>query len=579
MKLKNKTKLPRGVMFNAYPDSIGQKLEDSVAMLEQEALKDCFSHFYILPTFFNSDLDRGFSIIDYNINSDLVCSSDLEKLNALGIQLKFDIVLNHLSVASPQFKDLLQKGETSAYKDFFIQWNHFWKDEGDKFQEGVLLPKPKHLSKLFMRKSGLPILKVPFPDGSEQPYWNTFYQKVSYAPLNPEELSSLTGTRNDLQEICDRINKSLDAGTAVEALNWDGLEQYKSSILALLRQKQEYLGQMDVNAHSPKVWEFYQETLDKLAGYGGQIIRLDAFAYLHKAVGESNFFNVPGTWNYLERIREMAHKNALTLLPEIHAEYGSGLHTEVAEKGFMLYDFFFPGLILHSLESNSTTALKRWINEIVANNYQTVNMLGCHDGIPVLDLKGKSTPSGYKPGLLSDQEIEKIMETVMARGGTVKNLYDAEGKKIAYYQINATFYSALGEDDVKMLLARAIQMFMPGIPQVWYLDLFAGKNDYEAVEKGGSGSHKEINRTNLSLDQIDKQLSLKVVQDQLKLLRFRNQCAAFEGDFTLAESTEKELIMTWSKGSEVASLKVDLKIQKAVLEHSTVDENKHYVIV
>ena len=68
--------------------------------------------------------------------------------------------------------------------------------------------------------------------------------------------------------------------------------------------------------------------------------------------------------------------------------------------------------------------------------------------------------------------------------------------------MNATYYSALGADDRKMLLARAIQLFMPGKPQVWYLDLFAGKNDLEAVHRGGEAAHKEINRTNLTSEQV-----------------------------------------------------------------------------
>ncbi len=89
------------------------------------------------------------------------------------------------------------------------------------------------------------------------------------------------------------------------------------------------------------------------------------------------------------------------------------------------------------------------------------------------------------------------MERIIGRGGRVKNLFGHDGKQIAYYQVNATFFSALGEDERKLLLARAIQMFMPGIPQVWYLDLFAGKNDYEAADNGGIAGHKEINRTTL----------------------------------------------------------------------------------
>ena len=65
---------------------------------------------------------------------------------------------------------------------------------------------------------------------------------------------------------------------------------------------------MDLNAKSELVWDFYEETLKKLSTYGCKILRLDAFAYLHKQIGESNFFNKPGTWKYLERIKQIALK-------------------------------------------------------------------------------------------------------------------------------------------------------------------------------------------------------------------------------------------------------------------------------
>lgn len=77
--------LPNGVMLNAYPDSIGGKLSDAVNLLKRDELKDTFSQFYILPTFFNSDLDRGFSIIDYDFNKALVSKRDLEELEKLNI--------------------------------------------------------------------------------------------------------------------------------------------------------------------------------------------------------------------------------------------------------------------------------------------------------------------------------------------------------------------------------------------------------------------------------------------------------------------------------------------------------------
>ncbi|TBN01824.1 sucrose phosphorylase [Hyunsoonleella flava] len=518
--MSEESNITNGVMLNAYPDSIGNTLSDTISMLKRPEFKDVFSLFYVLPTFFNSDLDRGFSIIDYNLNEDLVSKSDLEDLEQLNIQLKFDIVLNHLSVASPQFKDLLKKGEQSKYKDFFINWNSFWEGNGTMGADGIIIPKKEYLDKLFMRKSGLPILKVPFPDGTEKPYWNTFYQKI----------------------IEDKT----------------------------------FLGQMDVNAKSELVWDFYEETLQKVSNYGCQILRLDAFAYLHKEIGQSNFFNKPGTWQYLERIKQIADKNGLTLLPEIHAEYGLHLHDEVANEGYQIYDFFLPGLTIHTIENSSSKALIKWAKEIISKGYKTVNMLGCHDGIPVLDLKGKFANGFYNKGLLEDEEIETIMSTIIERGGRVKNLYDPEGNKISYYQVNATFFSALGEDEQKLLLARAIQLFMPGIPQVWYLDIFAGKNDYEAADAGGSAGHKEINRTNLTMQNIEEGLKRKVVLNQLELLRLRNTSKAFSGTVRINETSNKIIDIKWINQNEFAHLTANLDSYNFTINYSEAGELKSY---
>jgi sucrose phosphorylase len=49
-------------------------------------------------------------------------------------------------------------------------------------------------------------------------------------------------------------------------------------------------------------------------------------------------------------------------------------------------------------------------------------MLGCHDGIPVLDLRGAEVDGVYQSGLLGDPEIETVVERIIARGGRVKNL-------------------------------------------------------------------------------------------------------------------------------------------------------------
>ena len=566
---ENNKNISNGVMLNAYPDSIGEKFSDTIDMLKMTEFKNVFSLLYVLPTFFNSDLDRGFSIIDYDINKDLVSPKDLKDLKELDIKLKFDIVLNHLSVASPQFKDLLNYGNKSKYKDFFINWNEFWKRTGVKKEDGIILPKAEYLNKLFMRKSGLPVLKIHFPDGTEQPFWNTFYQQITYNKITTTDLQNIEElTEEQSLFITLQINNAIDHGQDFGNIDFADCNSLKVVILQIVEQKRSYLGQMDVNAKSPLVWDFYEETLKKLNSYGCNILRLDAFAYLHKEVGESNFFNKPGTWEYLERIKQIAQKNNLKLLPEIHAEYGLHLHDEVAKEGYTIYDFFLPGLTIHTIENKTSKALLSWAKEVIAKGYKTVNMLGCHDGIPVLDLKGKDVNGVYNRGLLEDSEIEAIMNKIMERGGRVKNLYDPSGKKISYYQVNATFFSALGENKQKLLLARAIQMFMPGIPQIWYLDIFAGKNNYKAADNGGSAGHKEINRTTLSMRDIEQGLKTDIVENQLKIIRLRNTSDAFLGKVEINDAYDDVIDLKWVNNKTVAHLKANLKTYTFTIDYT-----------
>ncbi|MGD8833789.1 MAG: alpha-amylase family glycosyl hydrolase [Desulfobacteraceae bacterium] len=548
-----------GVILNAYPDSIGGRLSEIVSMLQKPQFNNAFSLFYILPTFFKSDLDRGFSIIDYSINEELVSKDDLAKLKELDIRLKFDLVLNHLSVASPQFKDILQHGDGSEYKDFFIDWNEFWQDHGRMTPDGFLLPEKEYLEKLFMRKPGLPILKVRFPDDSHRFYWNTFYQKVTPLEITGSELTTIEGiTDCEANQIALVVNHSLRDDIELDRIDFKQFHAYRDDVISIVERKFQYLGQMDLNAESEKVWEFYDETLKKVHAYGAKIIRLDAFAYLHKQPGKVNFFNKPGTFKYLDRLNKIAERYDLTLLPEIHSQYGSGIHNELAEKGFLIYDFFFPGLVIDALDRGINKHLLGWIREVIAKGIKTVNMLGSHDGIPVLDLRGKNGNNRAEKGLLADEKIDLVIENIMGRGGIVKNLYGPDGKKISYYQVNATFFSALGENEQKLRLARAIQLFMPGIAQVWYLDLFAGKNNYKAANNGDACCHKEINRTNLSLADIEKGLEQAVVLDQLEMIRLRNTSPAFNGKLEIGDTDENELHLTWKNGNTTASLQADL---------------------
>ena len=83
-----------GPMLNAYPDSMGGTLDDIAAFLQKPEMKDVFSSCYVLPSLFHTDLDRGFSVIDYSLNKMLASREALDKLEGLGIDLKLDFILN-----------------------------------------------------------------------------------------------------------------------------------------------------------------------------------------------------------------------------------------------------------------------------------------------------------------------------------------------------------------------------------------------------------------------------------------------------------------------------------------------------
>ena len=91
-------------------------------------------------------------------------------------------------------------------------------------------------------------------------------------------------------------------------------------------------------------------------------------------------------------------------------------------------------------------------------------------------------------------------------------------------------------------------------------DLLTGTNDHEALARAGEGGHKEINRTNLTLDDAVARLDRPVVRGQLDLLRFRSESAAFGWDATLDVQAPEpgRLVLEWTHDGATARLDADL---------------------
>ena len=171
--------------------------------------------------------------------------------------------------------------------------------------------------------------------------------------------------------------------------------------------------------------------------------------------------------------------------------------------------------------------------------------------------------------LMPDEEIDQTKEMMFSEGANVKKIYNtAAYNNLDIYQVNTTYYSALGNQDDAYLLARAIQFFAPGIPQVYYVGMLAGCNDLELLEATKEG--RNINRHYYSKEEIAKEVERPVVKKLLELMEFRNSHPAFdvEGDIAVELPEEGLLEIRRSSGADYAVLKADLVKKTFTIEHS-----------
>ncbi|WP_173283427.1 sucrose phosphorylase [Streptococcus sp. 9903] len=279
--------------------------------------------------------------------------------------------------------------------------------------------------------------------------------------------------------------------------------------------------QIDLDVTKEVTMEFIRKTIQHLASNGCDLIRLDAFAYAVKKLDTNDFFVEPDIWDLLDKVRDIAAEYGTELLPEIHEHYS--IQFKIADHDYYVYDFALPMVTLYTLYSSRTERLAKWLKMSPMKQFTT---LDTHDGIGVVDVKD----------ILTDEEIDYASNELYKVGANVKRKYSsAEYNNLDIYQINSTYYSALGDDDDKYFLARLIQAFVPGIPQVYYVGLLAGKNDLKLLEETKEG--RNINRHYYSNEEIAEEVQRPVVKALLNLFSFRNRSEAFELEGTIDVET------------------------------------------
>jgi len=324
--------------------------------------------------------------------------------------------------------------------------------------------------------------------------------------------------------------------------------------------------QIDFDIKSEKVKQLFTEFFMNFKEQNVKIVRLDAVGYVIKKLGTSCFFVEPEIYEFLDWIMDLAKSVDIELLPEVHSHYS--IQYKLAEHGYWIYDFILPYRILETLINKSSSALQTYLKDRPEKQF---TMLDCHDGVPV------------KPDLddmLDTKEARKVVDLCLERGANLSLILSDEHKAedgFDVHQIRGTYYSLLNSDDDAYLAARAIQFFVPGVPQVYYVGLLAGENDEENIKKTGDG--REINRHNYSVEEIHESLEKDVVKRLLALIRFRNEYDAFNGEFTVLESAEEEVRLAWKKGKSSCTLSIDLNNNKSVIEYGDESgDTKQYII-
>lgn len=342
------------------------------------------------------------------------------------------------------------------------------------------------------------------------------------------------------QDDVDLIYKRKDRAPKQEIIFADGSKEYLWNTFG-----EE---QIDLDVTKEVTMQFITDTIKNLAANGCDLIRLDAFAYAIKKLDTNDFFVEPDIWELLDKVRNIAAETETEILPEIHEHYA--IQFKIADHDYYVYDFALPMVVLYSLYSGKSKQLAKWLQMSPMKQFTT---LDTHDGIGVVDVKD----------ILTDEEIVYTSNELYKIGANVKRKYSsAEYNNLDIYQINSTYYSALGDDDKKYFMARLIQAFAPGIPQIYYVGLLAGKNDLELLEATKEG--RNINRHYYSNEEIAKEIERPVVKALINLFTYRNQSEAFDLDGKIEIETPDNysiIIKRFNKDQSVVS-EVQMNLQE-----------------
>lgn len=301
---------------------------------------------------------------------------------------------------------------------------------------------------------------------------------------------------------------------------------------------------IDYNVMSEKGWKFVQDTFDRLEQTGAKAVCLMHFGSAVKKAGTTCFL-LPETMQIVGTITREAHKHGMTVGV---AENASGEQIkQLAQHADWVYDTLTPPLLMYALLCGDAAPLAQWVYQRPEN---CVLLLGGQNGMEISDVMSRETEE--KP-FLTRKQIRRMVSRVH------KNTHGEAGSVHQWLgtgRINSTLYSALGCDDQRYLAAIALQFFLPGIPELYYVDALMGMNDVELMNQ--TRREPMLNRHSYSAMELNYALLRPEVQALNALARFRNTFPAFDGSAQIGfDETYGVISVLWHGHSCSARLDFD----------------------
>ena len=308
--------------------------------------------------------------------------------------------------------------------------------------------------------------------------------------------------------------------------------------------------QVDIDIKHEKGQAYLRSVLEALQSGGVKVVRLDAVGYAVKTPGTDSFMTKE-TLKFVEEITELIQSYGMRVLVEVHAHYTQQL--DIAPLVDLIYDFQTAPLLLHSFFTGTVDKLGDWFAIRPSN---CLNVLDTHDGFGVID----AGPISGRPGLISQDDMAYIFERAAENTGGHSNIASVVPQWFTLpHQINATLPNILA-DDVAYVASRAVQFFLPGEPQVYYVGLLNGMDDVKLFEASGQG--RDVNRHHYTPEEIAEALATPVPQAIIALARLRKN-PAFEGEFSWAQTSTDSISLTWIHGSDSIALEVTTTVGAA----------------